>query len=168
MEQSSRKSASAGTRGPEAQSPVSTRDALFRAATYFRTADFFLHNNWDDPRIQSFWNKNIEAFTEAISLLPTPGLRKVLATPYGFEVPIYWFPASDNARVERPTLMVHIGFDAGAEETYHTHGLAALERGYNVSSFQWRNKSPAQFICHKLARVLKVLSHDYVLSGKDG
>lgn len=118
----------------EARSHVSTRDALFRAATYFRTADFFLHNNWDDPRIQTFWDRNIEAFREAISLLPTPGLRKVLGTPYGFDVPIYWFPASGDARVKRPTLMMHIGFDAGAEETYHTHGRAALERGYNVSS----------------------------------
>lgn len=124
----------------KAQSPVSVRDALFRAATYFRTAEFYLHTNWDDPRILEFWKKNVDAFTEAISLLPMPGICKALATPHGFEVPIYWFRADgdDNSGVQkRPTLIVHIGFDSGAEETFHSHGRAALERGYNVCISRW-------------------------------
>src|SRR5271170_6498627 len=35
--------------------PISVRDAMFRASTYFRAADFFLHGNPDDPRINSVW-----------------------------------------------------------------------------------------------------------------
>lgn len=34
------------------QYPVSTRDAYFRAASYFRAAEFYLHGNWEDPRIE--------------------------------------------------------------------------------------------------------------------
>ena len=34
--------------------PVSARDAYFRASTYFRPADFFLHGRPDDPRINTF------------------------------------------------------------------------------------------------------------------
>lgn len=115
---------------------MSLRDTLFRAATYFRNAEFFLHGNWDDPRINTYWEQNIACFTEAISHLPVPGERKLLPAQ-GFQVPIYWFRASaddndDDESAPRPTLLLHIGFDSGAEETFHQHGLAALERGYNV------------------------------------
>jgi hypothetical protein len=37
--------------------PVSVRDANFRAATYFRAADFFLHGDWNDERINDLWKK---------------------------------------------------------------------------------------------------------------
>ena len=35
------------------QFPISARDAMFRASTYLRSADFYLHGNPSDPRINS-------------------------------------------------------------------------------------------------------------------
>ncbi|KAG8414535.1 hypothetical protein J3459_014637 [Metarhizium acridum] len=42
--------------------PVSARTAFFSAATYFRSADFYLHGNPADPRIMDYWAKQTEAF----------------------------------------------------------------------------------------------------------
>ncbi|KAF3768934.1 alpha/beta-hydrolase [Cryphonectria parasitica EP155] len=115
----------------KAKNPVSIRDHLFRAATYFRTAEFYLHGNWEDPRINELWNKNVDCFSKAITYLPVPGEKKVLSAD-GFQVPIYWFRPSPDDSVKRPTLMLFIGFDSGPEEMIHMHGFPALERGYNV------------------------------------
>ncbi|KAI2463447.1 alpha/beta-hydrolase [Annulohypoxylon bovei var. microspora] len=112
--------------------PVSIRDSYFRASTYSRAADFFLHGNWNDPRINSLWKRQADSFTEAISRLDNPGYRKLIKAE-GFDVPIIVFPAgkeSDGKR--RPTILMGNGYDGSMEEMYHMHGAAALERGYNV------------------------------------
>jgi hypothetical protein len=41
---------------------VSARDVHLRAANYFRTSEFFLHGNHDDPRICSAYHKSIAAY----------------------------------------------------------------------------------------------------------
>jgi hypothetical protein len=111
--------------------PVSVRDANFRAATYFRAADFFLHGNWEDPRIMDLWEKQTACFDKAMSLLDVPGYRESLPAG-GFEIPIIFFPASRDKSARRPTVILGNGFDGSMEEMYHLHGAAALERGYNV------------------------------------
>ncbi|KAI3321875.1 alpha/beta-hydrolase [Xylariaceae sp. AK1471] len=113
------------------QNPVSIRDANFRAATYFRAADFYLHGNWEDPRITNLWKKQAACFDKAMALLDVPGYRKLLPAD-GFHVPIIFFPASKDEGVKRPTVILGNGFDGSMEELYHLHGAAALERGYNV------------------------------------
>ncbi|KAH8659960.1 Alpha/Beta hydrolase protein [Xylariales sp. PMI_506] len=50
--------------------PVSARDAFFRASTYFRAADFYLHGDAADPRLVDLWAKQITAFNRAIALIP--------------------------------------------------------------------------------------------------
>ncbi|KAI1099612.1 alpha/beta-hydrolase [Jackrogersella minutella] len=112
--------------------PISIRDAMFRASTYSRAADFYLHGNWDDPRITSLWKRQAECFTEAISRLDNPGYRKLIKAD-GFDVPIIVFPAGKQGDVKkRPTILLGNGFDGSMEEMYHMHGAPALERGYNV------------------------------------
>ncbi|KAI1214769.1 alpha/beta-hydrolase [Annulohypoxylon truncatum] len=112
--------------------PVSIRDSYFRASTYSRAADFFLHGNWDDPRINSLWKRQADCFTEAISRLENPGYRKLLKAD-GFDVPIIVFPAGKKGNeTKRPTILMGNGYDGSMEEMYHMHGAAALERGYNV------------------------------------
>jgi hypothetical protein len=39
-----------------ATAPVTQRDRAFRAASYYRAADFFLHGAPDDPRIMRTWS----------------------------------------------------------------------------------------------------------------
>ncbi|KAH8695270.1 dipeptidyl aminopeptidase/acylaminoacyl peptidase [Talaromyces proteolyticus] len=114
--------------------PVSVRDTMFRAAMYYQSADFYLHGNQSDPRILSLWEKLQGAFNVSLSLLPVPG-RRVNIQADGFYVPcIYYKAAADNT--PRPTLVIGGGYDGGQEEVYHQVGYAALQRGWNVISYE--------------------------------
>src|ERR1700754_916868 len=73
--------------------PIAVRDAMFRAASYYRAADFFLHGNWDDPRIDSLWSKQRACFDKALSLLPIPAERVTIPTN-GFNVSAIYYRAS--------------------------------------------------------------------------
>lgn len=119
--------------GPGAH-PVSVRDAMFRAATYYRSADFFLHGNAGDPRIDSLWKKQRACFDRAIALLPIPGERVTLRAD-GFDVPAIFYRAARDV-APRPTVLVCSGFDGSQEELLHICGFAALERGYNVLTYE--------------------------------
>ncbi|OQE39096.1 hypothetical protein PENCOP_c007G02363 [Penicillium coprophilum] len=109
---------------------ISIRDAMFRASTYYRAADFYIHGNWDDPRIIPLWDKQTLCFDEAMARLPVPGYRKELPGPE-CNIPIIFFPASKDSE-KRPTLILGNGYDGSMEEMYHLHGAAILERGWNV------------------------------------
>lgn len=116
------------------QHPVSVRNAMFRAASYYRAADFFLHGNPRDPRIQETWNDATECFDTAISLLDVPAER-IRIDAGSFEVPAILYRPSDDD-VPRPTLLLLNGFDGSQEEMLHVIGFGALERGYNVLTFE--------------------------------
>ncbi len=114
---------------------VSARDTYLRASTYFRAADFFLHGRPDDPRINKLWDQQISAFDKAIALLPVPGERLVLKGD-GFDIPAIYYrpwPADDTPK---PTIILGNGFDGAQEEMLHTFGLAGLERGFNVITYE--------------------------------
>lgn len=113
--------------------PVSARDAYFAAASYFRNADFYLHGNWEDERIETFWGKQTYAFDRAIALLPVPGERRLLKAD-GFDVPIIFYAAGGKG--PRPTLIMGSGFDGAQEEMLHFSGFGALDRGWNVVTYE--------------------------------
>jgi hypothetical protein len=77
------------------QFPVSAHDAMFRALTYFRSADFYLHGDWSDPRINFFWVQQAAAFNMAMSLLPVPGNRATLKGE-GFDIPTVYYAHQDR------------------------------------------------------------------------
>lgn len=113
---------------------VTLRDIYFRASSYFRAADFFLHGNPDDPRINSLWAKQTECFDNAISNMTIPGSRHTLKGD-GFNIPVIVYRASLQGG-RRPTVILGNGFDGAQEEMLHVHGFAALERGYNVVTYE--------------------------------
>jgi pimeloyl-ACP methyl ester carboxylesterase len=117
-----------------AKYPVSARDAYFRASSYFRAADFYLHGKPEDERINSLWDKQTKCFDNAISLLDIPGVRGVVQGD-GFEIPVIFYAASKDAK-PRPTLILGNGYDGAQEELLHFHGFAALERGINVLTYE--------------------------------
>lgn len=113
--------------------PVSARNALFREATYYRSADFYLHGNWNDSRIYSLWDKQLAAFNSAIALLPTPGERVTLQGN-GFKIPAIFF--GTGLPGPRPIIIMCNGFDGAQEEMYHAIGEAVVQRGMNVITFE--------------------------------
>jgi len=117
-----------------AASPVTQRDRAFRAASYYRAADFFLHGTPGDPRIMRTWALATEQFDRAISLMDPAGERVAIQAD-GFTVPAIFFRAGRDS-TPRPTVMMFNGFDGSQEEMLHLCGIAALERGFNVLTFE--------------------------------
>ena len=115
-------------------SPATLRDRGFRAASYWRAADFFLHGNQEDHRIISTWASATEQFDRAISQMTPAGERMTIQAD-GFSVPAIFFPAAADT-TPRPTILMFNGFDGSQEEMLHLCGLAALERGFNVLTFE--------------------------------
>jgi dienelactone hydrolase len=113
---------------------LSARNAYFRAAGYYRAADFFLHGDPKDPRILSIWNDALRCFDAAIAGLGVPGER-VRIQADGFEIPAIFYRASDDDR-PRATLLLCNGYDGSQEEMLHVSGLAALVRSFNVVTFE--------------------------------
>ena len=129
---------------------IGARDRLFAAASYYRNADFYLHGNQDDPRIDSLWVRQTTCFNRALALLGN-GTRHTLKGD-GFEVPIIYYEAPNTPGgvqgSRKPTLIAGNGFDGSQEETLHVFGFAALERGWNV------RLSALHFLCIRLASTL--------------
>jgi alpha/beta superfamily hydrolase len=148
--------------------PVSARNARFREATYYRTADFYLHGKWDDARVADLWVKHRNAFDKAIALLPQPAERIELQAQ-GFSIPAIFYGCGQPGA--RPTMLVCNGYDGAQEEMYHAAVHGALERGINVISFEGpgqptvRREQNMGFILDWERVVTPVV--DYALSRKD-
>ncbi|TFB04323.1 hypothetical protein CCMA1212_003861 [Trichoderma ghanense] len=148
--------------------PVSARNAYFREATYLRSAEFYLHGNWDDERIRSAWDEHRAAFDKAIALLPVPGERAELRAE-GFHVPIIFYGCGRPGR--RPIIIMCNGYDGAQEELYHVAVEAALSRGINVITYEGpgqptvRREQGVGFT-HQWERVVSVVI-DYALARDD-
>lgn len=116
------------------RSPTAARDTFFRAATYYRTPDFYLHGNTSDPRIHSLWDKQLADFKSGIKLLPIPGQNITIQGP-GFSIPAYFYPANKPGSGKVPTFVAGHG-DSSQEGMYHTMGVYALERGWNFVTYE--------------------------------
>ncbi|EHK41715.1 uncharacterized protein TrAtP1_011346 [Trichoderma atroviride] len=148
--------------------PVSARNAYFREASYLRSAEFFLHGNWEDSRINSAFAQHTAAFDKALALLPVPGQRVTLKAQ-GFDVPAIFYGCGRPGR--RPTIIMGNGYDGYQEELYHVAVEAALTRGINVITYEGpgqptvRREQNAGFI-HDWERVASPVV-DYVLTRDD-
>lgn len=118
----------------DSQLGVSVRDAMFHASSYYRSADFFLHGNASDARIDELWREQSACFDEAIARLAIPGERINIPAD-GFSIPAILYRATDEV-TPRPTLLLCNGYDGSQEEMLHVCGFAALERGFHVITFE--------------------------------
>ncbi len=112
---------------------VSARDGFLRASNYYRTAEFFLHGDPKDPRMNLAYYRSVECFRAAARLMnPTV---EPLRIPYeGTTLPGYFYRAG-SGREARPLVVMHNGFDGSAEEMHFVAAAALVDRGYNVLSF---------------------------------
>lgn len=111
--------------------PVSARDAYLRASTYYRRAEFFLHGNPEDPRINYAYERNVECFQNAIATLDHVERIEI---PYdGHVLRGYFYRAPGDG--PKPLLVAHNGFDGSAEDLHFMGATAGQERGYHVLTF---------------------------------
>lgn len=114
---------------------ISSRDGLLRASNYYRSAEFFLHGNPDDPRIDHAYRRSTACFRGAAALF-TPPIEPVEIPYEGTVLHGYFYRALDATDGERrPTMILHNGFDGTAEEMHVSGAVAGAERGYHVLTF---------------------------------
>jgi alpha-beta hydrolase superfamily lysophospholipase len=115
---------------------VSARDGLLRANNYYRSAEFYLHEDPVDPRIDHVYTRARECFVRAAALLDPP--VEPIEIPYGDTVLHGYFYSAhrrDGDTEPMPTMIMHSGFDGTCEEMHWLGALAGQERGYNVITF---------------------------------
>ena len=112
--------------------PVSARDGLLRAATYWRSAEFFTRDADPDPRGRAAYEASVGCFADAAALM-SPAVTPVSIPFEGTALPGYLYAPPGGGPAA--TLIMHGGFDGWAEELHHCGALAAQERGYTVITF---------------------------------
>jgi dienelactone hydrolase len=80
------------------------------------------------------WAAATDQFDRAISLM-TPAGERVAIEADGFTIPAIFFRAGRDS-TPLPTALMFNGFDGSQEEMLHLCGIAALERGFNVLTFE--------------------------------
>ena len=112
---------------------VSAHDAWLRAQTYYRTAEFFLHRNPDDPRILTSWKNSVDTFRAAMELDPVH--MEIVEIPYEDTTLPGYFYTADVSGEKKPLLIIQTGYDGTQEELY-SNALEGVKRGYNVLTFE--------------------------------
>jgi dienelactone hydrolase len=113
--------------------PVSAHDGLLRAATYWRSAEFFTRDRDPDPRGRAAYDTAVRCFADAAALM-SPAVTPVEIPFEGTSLPGYLYQPPRRGR--QATLIMHTGFDGWAEELHHCGALAAQQRGYTVITFE--------------------------------
>ena len=106
---------------------VSAREHLFRAANYYRQANFFL--TFDDPHQITTWKKMASNFKEAGNLADPP--FEWIASPYesGHTLPGF-IVRPNGAKGRLPTIVYLNGADGTKEESWFL-GKGFVDRGAN-------------------------------------
>ena len=112
---------------------VSAFESYYRAATYYRTAEFFLHGNPSDSRILETWGKSRDFFVKAAQLDAIQ--FEEVTIPYASTALPGYFYSVDKSGKRRPLLIVQTGFD-GCQEELRPYALEGIKRGYNVLTFE--------------------------------
>jgi alpha-beta hydrolase superfamily lysophospholipase len=112
---------------------ISARDNYLRASSYYRSAEFFLHGNPDDPRIKRAFERSTTCYRQAAALF-TPRIEPV-EIPFEGTTLTGYFHLADASGEPRKTLLLNSGFDGSPEEMHCNGARAAVERGYNVLVF---------------------------------
>jgi dienelactone hydrolase len=124
---------------------ISARDGLMRANNYYRSAEFFLHGNSDDPRINHAYNRGCECFRAAAALFDPP--IEPVEIPYERAVLHgYFYRAAGSDTGPRPTMIMHTGFDGTCEEMHWYGAAAGQERGYHVLTFDGPGQAAARHL----------------------
>ena len=112
---------------------VSARGAFLRASNYYRTSYIFMFAVPVDPRVLEAYDKQTDAFQKGAALFEPP--IEILKIPYENTTLPGYFIKPDASDAPRKTLLCTGGYDGTCEELFFIIAGGALERGYNVLSF---------------------------------
>lgn len=110
---------------------VSGREQLFKASNSFRAAEYYSPCSEEHHRRLGL--NAADCFSTAMSAMDLHFENH--AIPYKqINLPVY-FISPENDGMKRKTLMIVSGFDGTLEEEFLMHGLAGIQRGYNIILF---------------------------------
>ncbi|MEU4672180.1 alpha/beta fold hydrolase [Amycolatopsis sp. NPDC023774] len=128
---------------------VSARHAFLRASEYFRQAYYFIRSDVDDPRLQTAYRGHAEAFAEAAKLLDDPA--EAVRIPYEDTTLHGYFFTPHASSTPRPTVVLPCGYDSTAESGW-LDVPGAVDRGYNVLTFDGPGQGETLFVQHRYLR----------------
>lgn len=113
---------------------VSAYEGYLRSSNYYRTAEFFRRDNYDnDKTAQLVYERSETAFVEAMTV-STYAYESIRIPYQGTTLPGY-FVSPDSTGNARRTIIFNGGYDSTASEAWFALGAAALARGYNFLAF---------------------------------
>lgn len=113
--------------------PISAKYAYLRAANYYRAAEFYLHENPNDPKIDELYNKSLECFSYVIKL--SDSTIETVEIPYeGTKLPGHFYHLKAE-NIQKPVLVLLTGYD-GTKEEFYGLAMSALEHGMNVLALE--------------------------------
>ena len=112
---------------------VSARKAYLRAANYYRTAEFYMHENPDDPNIEELYDLSFECFSKVMKL-NTPVIERIEIPYEGTTLPAHYYRLG-NSDEPKPVLIAMTGYD-GTKEEFYGLAMTALEYGMNCLTFE--------------------------------
>jgi alpha-beta hydrolase superfamily lysophospholipase len=111
---------------------LSASQNYLKASNYYRSAEFFLHGDPEDPRMLETWVESRRTFQHGMRL--SGRSFEIVNIPFvGTTMPGYFYKINDQPR---RTLLVHGGYDSTGEELYFQVVVDALAHGYNVLTFE--------------------------------
>ena len=123
--------AAGALRSAERKHDASAADAYLRAANYYRAAEFFLHGQPTDPRIQDLRGRGAHCFKEGLRAGGTN--HEYVEIPYeGTTLPGIFYPAGTG---RGPVLIAQTGFD-GTIDGLFSWAQAATRRGWHCLTFE--------------------------------
>ncbi|PIG81602.1 alpha/beta-hydrolase [Aspergillus arachidicola] len=113
---------------------VSAHEGYLRASNYYRTAEFFCRDDYDnDETAQFVYERSETAFEEAMKL--SVYTYEPIKIPYqGTTFPGYFVSPTGTGNPRR-TIIFNGGYDSTSSEAWFAIGAAAVARGYNFLAF---------------------------------
>lgn len=147
---------------------ISAKKEYLRAANYYRTAEFFLHENPNNTKIDELYNANLECFSYVMKL-NKPYIKNI-EIPYENTVLPGHYYQLENSNEPKPVLIAMTGFDGTKEELYGM-AMIALEQGMNCLTFEGPGQGEVirkkkLFFRHDYEKVITPIV-DYLLTKKE-
>ncbi len=122
---------------------LTARHRFLRASEYYRQSFYYLRSDLDDRRLQDAYRAHVDTFRAAAALMDHPA--EAVRIPYGATSLNGYLFAPSRAGGTRPTVTFPCGYDTTAEAGW-VNVPAAVERGYNVLTFEGPGQGGALYI----------------------